>query len=887
MPYGTIKVDNITFTDNSVDKTVSLSGLIQNPTFTGNVTATGTISGDVIRGGTTISGVTVTGTTANFVSGVFTTQLSGATITGTTVSTTTGSFVSLTGTTATFTSGIIASGTAALPSLAILSDPNTGLFSPGADQLAISTNGTSRIVVDASGNVNIDSNTFYVDAANNYVGIGNTSPASELDVKGEIRIYPASGNATVRFGSGGVEKGKIAIDSSSNLTIETAGSERLRITSAGLVGIGTISPGRTLDVVGTAKFSNGTADVTIYGDLTTFGALGTNSNFPLALYTNGTEKVRIDTSGRLLVGTSNSVENTGGTIQTNGGNVTINTFVANSAAYRLYFVKSRSGTFNSKAIVQSGDDLGRISFNGDDGVDYASEAASISCQVDGTPGSDDMPGRLVFSTTLDGASSPTERMRITNAGLVGLGTNSPQQDLHINDATGVSRIRLSGGAANADNFDIGQSIPGVSNSGFSIYDVDATASRLVIDSTGNVGIGTTGPTAPLEVFATSAGVRVTSSNTGTSYINMGDTDSANIGGFEYYHTTNNLAFIVNQNEAFRVDSSRRLLVGMSTARANIDYQLGTSSAHFQVERADTLPCVSIVSSYDSATTSAPAYLTLARAGSTAFGSTTIVADGNRLGEIDFSGSDGTDFTIAASIRGEVDGTPGANDMPGRLVFSTTLDNASSPTERMRITNDGNALLGTTNTATGARLFCTTTSNSSSIYSECTNASLTTAVLSIVAARNTTNGSFKAIEYYNSGAGNTRFFVSDNGDARNSNGVFGAISDVKLKENIVDANSQWNDIKNLQVRNYNFKIDQTHRQIGLIAQEVELVSPGLVADLTDYDREGNDLGTVTKAVNYSVLYMKAVKALQEAMERIETLEASNADMLARVTALEGA
>ena len=85
MPYGILKVDTITFTDNSVDKSVSLSGLIQNPTFTGNVTATGTISGDIIRGGTTISGITVTGTTANFVSGVFTTQLSGATVVATTI----------------------------------------------------------------------------------------------------------------------------------------------------------------------------------------------------------------------------------------------------------------------------------------------------------------------------------------------------------------------------------------------------------------------------------------------------------------------------------------------------------------------------------------------------------------------------------------------------------------------------------------------------------------------------------------------------------------------------------------------------------------------------------------------------------------------------------
>ena len=98
--------------------------------------------------------------------------------------------------------------------------------------------------------------------------------------------------------------------------------------------------------------------------------------------------------------------------------------------------------------------------------------------------------------------------------------------------------------------------------------------------------------------------------------------------------------------------------------------------------------------------------------------------------------------------------------------------------------------------------------------------------------------------------------------------------LKLKENIVDANSPWNDIKALRVRNYNFKEEtnySTHTQIGLVAQEVETVSPGLVSESPDTDDKGNDLGTTTKAVNYSVLYMKAVKALQEAMERIETLE----------------
>ena len=122
------------------------------------------------------------------------------------------------------------------------------------------------------------------------------------------------------------------------------------------------------------------------------------------------------------------------------------------------------------------------------------------------------------------------------------------------------------------------------------------------------------------------------------------------------------------------------------------------------------------------------------------------------------------------------------------------------------------------------------------------------------------------------SGTTSFVVRTNGNVINTNNSYGSISDAKLKENVVDAGSQWSDLKALQVRKYNFKEGQTHTQIGLVAQEVELVSPGLVSESPDRDAEDNDLNTVTKSVNYSVLYMKAVKALQEAMERIETLEA---------------
>ena len=115
--------------------------------------------------------------------------------------------------------------------------------------------------------------------------------------------------------------------------------------------------------------------------------------------------------------------------------------------------------------------------------------------------------------------------------------------------------------------------------------------------------------------------------------------------------------------------------------------------------------------------------------------------------------------------------------------------------------------------------------------------------------------------YNSTA-STRFRVLQNGNCANVNNSFGSLSDVSLKENIVDANSQWNDIKAIKVRNFNFKDDKDTKLLGVVAQELETVSPKLVWK----DKEG------LKGVSYSVLYMNAIKALQESMTRIETLEA---------------
>lgn len=104
-----------------------------------------------------------------------------------------------------------------------------------------------------------------------------------------------------------------------------------------------------------------------------------------------------------------------------GGFVHVNNTTAASGA-GIFACRSR-GTLSAPTIVQDNDTLATISFAGGDGVDLAL-AARISVEVDGTPGSNDMPGRIVFSTTPDGTQSPVDRMKIDNAGNVTLSTGN-------------------------------------------------------------------------------------------------------------------------------------------------------------------------------------------------------------------------------------------------------------------------------------------------------------------------------------------------------------------------------------------------------------------------------------------------------------------------------
>jgi hypothetical protein len=123
----------------------------------------------------------------------------------------------------------------------------------------------------------------------------------------------------------------------------------------------------------------------------------------------------VRTALNLLVGTSTNIGSQNIQIGTAQGTLGLYKFANNDDGGELTFATSRNGTVGSQTIVNDNDFLGRIFFRGSDGSAFL-RGADIACRVDGTPGTNDMPGRLIFSTTADGASSPTERMRLDSAG---------------------------------------------------------------------------------------------------------------------------------------------------------------------------------------------------------------------------------------------------------------------------------------------------------------------------------------------------------------------------------------------------------------------------------------------------------------------------------------
>jgi hypothetical protein len=223
-----------------------------------------------------------------------------------------------------------------------------------------------------------------------------------------------------------------------------------------------------------------------------------------------------------------------------------------------------------------------------------------------------------------------------------------------------------------------------------------------------------------------------------------------------------------------------------------------------------------------------------------------------------------------------------NGATSNIIFSTapSLGSGStrqSLTERMRLTSGGYLKASNTGTYLGAsgtyHELRNNSQDTAGVVIASTNASFTNNVLAIGTSKGSATN-FNQIAAYTSDFSNIVFQVRGDGNCYNVNGVYtSGVSDIKYKEQIVDTNSQWEDIKNLRVVNFKFikdvneNGDDALRHIGFIAQEVEKVSPNLVEEMTD-----NLTGETWKTIKTSIIYTKAIKALQECMARIEEQQA---------------
>jgi len=715
------------------------------------------------------------------------------------------------------------------------------------------------------------------------VGVGTTSPARLL----HLQSSSGGGMFTVERTSAttsalviAADPGEIKLfgrDTNSGSTavpivfMRGGSDESMRIDSSGRVGVGTSSP------------STYNAKLAVYGT--------DQDGTRIALFRSGNAGTSISVDGGLVFGADGS---TGGTARmkiSNTGNVGVGTTSPDSK------VEIRAATDTTEEVfkITNSSDNNNIVVRQEGSSGYAIRSSlDLRFDADYDNNTGDTGSNILFRT--DGS----EKVRIDPSGRVGIGTSSPSQKLHIDESASNSyaTMRLSGtnrggivemysDASPVAQFGSDQSgnIFVKSSLGFQQPDVHDV---VYINTSGNVGIGTTSPGLPLDVVsnASSETVRFRGASGGIGTLRFTSNDGATNYSFIQSRSTYfdlgtdasiPLLFSTAGTERARITSAGRLLIGTSTARGN--YYGSTGTYYPRIQNEATSLATSMISNVTNSNDTYGAYLILGKSRGTSAGSYTVVQNGDSLGSIDFHGADGFQLEHAARIGAEVDGPPGDNDMPGRLVFHTCPDGSTGTQERMRITNKG---------------FFKATNNN--VYDSSTgeyhefNSSKNDNYTLVIADRSS-NPYGLAIRYRSvtpdgssyyfidaSDTTTTRFRVRSDGDVLNHDNTYGALSDQKLKQDIVDAGSQWDDLKNLRVRKFKFISDveaygdNAKTLIGLVAQEAETVSPGLVKDNPDLDDENNDLGTVTKTVNYSVLYMKAIKALQEAMDRIETLEA---------------
>jgi hypothetical protein len=616
----------------------------------------------------------------------------------------------------------------------------------------------------------------------------------------------------------------------------TGFSEKMRLTSAGLLGLGTSGPAAKLDVWPASSSDaafRGNAGVSTQVPAFEFRGYNTNStNGGLDIRTNlnGTfgDKLRITNDGLVGIGTTGPSQK----LQIATGNVQID------SNYGFIWDNSTTGIYGNSS-----------------------------------------PSVLQFYT------GNAERMRLTSTGL-GIGITSPSKLLHVQSGsvTGSARggaftktlfessdatatyweLQAASTATNDFIFSKGNTgsygIVGYDHATDALRFFANSAERVRITSAGNVGIGTTGPSQKLDVIGN---------------IQVGDTGNergiyvgaAGFSGAFLYQPSGDVQLSPRSGygikfapapgsatEWGRWDSSGRLLVGTSSAISTINYAGADRTPRLQVVGDD----VSNGSFAIIRTQTAPV---LFFGGGT---SGTNVASGSGIGSIVFTGYHTNKYYTGATIDAGVDGTPGADDMPCRLVFSTTADGAASPTERMRIKSTGEILAG------GRTAY--TSFGTDGLYIGSGGELFTSYTSGTVAGFNRNGSDGTVINFGKTGTVVGTISVTGSATAYNTS------SDYRLKENVTAVTDGITRLLQLKPSRFNFIAEPDKTVDGFLAHEAQAVVPECVFGAKDaVDDDGNP---VMQGIDQSKLVPLLTAALQEAIAKIEALET-------RLSALEAA
>jgi len=708
--------------------------------------------------------------------------------------------------------------------------------------------------------------------------------ATSLATQQSIKAYVDTQVATVPVG---------------DITEVTAGT--------GLTG-GGASGAVTLNVVGGTGITANADDIAIDATVATLTGTQTLTNKTLGA-TSVTADISFGDNDKAIFGAGSDLQIThtgshsqivdsgtgglfiGGSSQIGLMNAALNEYMVNAVengAVTLYHDNSvKLATTSSGATV-----TGSVTVNNDGALFFGDNSTYIS--------GSGAANRLKFIT------GGSEAIRIDSSQRVGIGTSSPsslltaEKDfgnnsgssavaLQIGNISTVSgqtpgtRLLFNSGNRESGAIDVNHNTAGGDNASMNFVVRDGAntmTERMRITSGGTLAIATTSPESQAKLQANGSAIFI-----------HNHTDTSSSGNVSYLAGNQALTLVNAQGGANNLTC--KLGFSIPTTGANSDglIEYGSTAAgsgefRFYTESGNTIGN----------------RMTIDSAGFVGIGE----SDPKKMVHITKNDSDGliildadgatTDHQICFSKDYGTGGTTGGNywgigvdGSENKLVFAYDPNAQASLSVDAKVVLDssGNMMVGTTS-ASGRKFSVQssqTTGNVADIRTTDTG-NYNAIVLQVGCHRNTTNGTYDHFACTIHGDSD-RLLIKDSGQVQNANGSYTTISDSRMKENITDASSQWDDIKAVRLRNFNM-IGDDLTQLGVVAQELEASGmTGLVGESNWYDVTANPDNEKRKYVKQSILYMKALGALQEAIAKIETLETQRADLETRLTTLENA